>query len=122
LSKRKSASGIRVRARIVGNADSQSSREMRTLQHVLDQRDDLLADKDSVQPNQGHHGRRWRSHVEQAVDDADQETGAEGQNLDAHLGHPAEARHAACRPAANSFTASVVSGLPPMPHSPLLTS
>jgi hypothetical protein len=33
-----------------------------------------------------------------------------------------EHSHAACRPAANSFTASVVSGLPPMPHSPLLTS
>ena len=30
--------------------------------------------------------------------------------------------HAARRPAANSLTASVVSGLPPIPHSPLLTS
>jgi hypothetical protein len=31
-------------------------------------------------------------------------------------------RHAAWRPAASSLTASVVSGLPPMPHSPLVTS
>ena len=32
------------------------------------------------------------------------------------------ARHAAFRPAASSLTASVVTGLPPMPHSPLVTS
>src|SRR6204780_5885760 len=32
------------------------------------------------------------------------------------------AGYAAWRPAASSLTASVVSGLPPMPHSPLLTS
>ena len=33
-----------------------------------------------------------------------------------------KANQAACLPAASSFTASVVSGLPPIPHSPLTTS
>ena len=34
----------------------------------------------------------------------------------------ARSHYAAGRPAASSITASVVSGLPPMPHSPLVTS
>jgi hypothetical protein len=34
----------------------------------------------------------------------------------------ADRLHAAFRPAAKSLTASVVSGWPPMPHSPLVTS
>ena len=63
--------------------------EMRAIQHVPGHRDDLLAYEDAEQPNQRHHGRRRRSHVEQAVDDADQETGAERQKIDAHIGHPA---------------------------------
>jgi hypothetical protein len=50
---------------------------MRAIQHVLGHRDDLLAYEDAKQPHQRHHGRRWRSHVEQAVDDADQKAGAE---------------------------------------------
>ena len=52
--------------------------ELRALQHVPGHRHDLLANEDSEQPNQRHHRRRWRSpHIEQAVDDAHQETGAE---------------------------------------------
>src|SRR6266850_6842610 len=51
--------------------------ELRARHHVLGQRDDLLAYENAEQPNQRHHGRRWRAHVEQAVDDADQEAGAE---------------------------------------------
>src|SRR5258706_3170831 len=47
--------------------------EMRPNHHVLGHGDDLLADEDAEQPYQRHHGRRRRSHVEPAVDDADQD-------------------------------------------------
>src|SRR6266487_4903622 len=40
--------------------------EMRALQHLPGHRDDLLAYEYAEQPDQRHHGRRWRSHVEQA--------------------------------------------------------
>src|SRR4029077_20033508 len=51
--------------------------EMRALHHALRHRDDLLADEDAEQPNQRHHRWRRRSHVEQAVDNADQQASAE---------------------------------------------
>src|SRR5258705_12646878 len=61
--------------------------EMRALHHALGHRDDLLAYEDAEQPDQRHHRRRRRAHIEQAVDDADQEAGAERQKIDAHIGH-----------------------------------
>src|ERR1700750_308136 len=62
--------------------------EMRATQHLFGYRDDLLAHEDAEQTHQRHHGRRWRSYVEQAVDNADQDTGPKGQKVDAHRGHP----------------------------------
>ena len=57
-------------------------------------RHDLLADEDAEQPQQRHHGRRRRSDVEQAVDDADQETRAEREKVGALIGHPVSSCHA----------------------------
>ena len=43
----------------------------------LPDRDDLLADENAEQADERHQRRRRRAHVEEAVDDADQKTGAE---------------------------------------------
>ena len=53
-------------------------------QHPFCQRRDLLADQDAEQPDQGYHRRRRGAHVQQAVEDADQEPDGESYDIGFH--------------------------------------
>jgi len=55
--------------------------------HLAPHRDDLLTEQDAEQADQRDHRRSGRPDVKQTVDDADQEAGAEGQQINLH-GNP----------------------------------
>src|SRR5688572_16720887 len=60
-------------------------------QILAGQRGDLLTGENSEQPRQGDHRRRRRSHMEEAVDQADEETDAKREQVWLHGGdlpHP----------------------------------
>ncbi|MNU03876.1 hypothetical protein D3C72_2480660 [compost metagenome] len=51
--------------------------ESRTAQQLLAYGNGLLPHQNAQQPHQGHQRGRWRAHLEQTVDHADQESGAQ---------------------------------------------
>src|SRR5262249_53006337 len=69
-------------------------REGRTCQKLLAYRDDLLANQNAQQTRQRDQRRRRRADVDQAIYDANQHAGAEGEEICEHVWHPAATPYA----------------------------
>ena len=54
---------------------------------ALDERNDLFADENAEQPDQGDGGRCGRTHAKQAVNQPNQQADGERDEIWLHLGH-----------------------------------
>ncbi|MNR44825.1 hypothetical protein D3C85_1636090 [compost metagenome] len=61
-------------------------------EQAFDQRGNLLPRQDAEQAYQSDHGGRWRAHVEERVDDPDQQAEPQRNQVDLHQRPPISLR------------------------------